>query len=165
MEKRPLLDAGSMKTNAIRIIESKKIVFTTVEYAYDEDDLNAVGVADAIGAPPEIVFKTLVARNDKNAILVFVIPSDFELDLKKAAAAACSKNVAMLKAKELLPATGYIRGGCSPFGMKKLFPTFIDETAQLHDKISVSAGIRGMQVYLAPTDLIALVAGTFADLT
>jgi Cys-tRNA(Pro)/Cys-tRNA(Cys) deacylase len=154
-----------MKTNAIRILEAKEIAHATATYDYDEDELNAVSVANAIGAPPETVFKTLVARNDKNVFLVFVIPGNFELNLKKAATASHSKSVEMLKVKELLPVTGYIRGGCSPIGMKKLFPTYIDETAQLHDKIYISAGIRGMQVCLSPSDLLTAVDGTFADLT
>jgi len=154
-----------MKTNAIRILESKRIAHTTAAYHYDEDDLNAVSVATAIGAPPETVFKTLVARNDKNLFLVFVIPGNFELNLKKAALASHSKNVVMLTVKELLPVTGYIRGGCSPIGMKKLFPTYMDETAQLHDRIYISAGVRGMQVYLSPADLLNLVEGTLSDLT
>jgi Cys-tRNA(Pro)/Cys-tRNA(Cys) deacylase len=154
-----------MKTNAIRILESKGIAHTTAAYDYNEEDLNAVSVAHSIGALPETVFKTLVARNDRNAISVFVIPGNFELDLKKAAICSHSKSVEMLKVKDLLPLTGYIRGGCSPIGMKKLFPTFIDETARLHDQIYVSAGIRGMQVSLSPLDLLKAVEGTFADLT
>jgi Cys-tRNA(Pro)/Cys-tRNA(Cys) deacylase len=155
----------SMKTNAIRILESKRIPHTIAIYDYDEEDLNALSVANSIGAPPETVFKTLVALNDKNVIMVFVIPGNFELNLKKAATSSHSRSVEMLKVKDLLPVTGYIRGGCSPVGMKKLFPTFIDETAQLHDKIYVSAGIRGMQVCLSPLDLLNAVEGTFSDLT
>lgn len=120
---------------------------------------------DSIGALPETVFKTLVARNDKNEFLVFVIPGNFELNLKKAAKASHSKRVEMIKVKELLAVTGYIRGGCSPIGMKKSFPTFIDETARLHDKIYVSAGIRGMQICLSWLDLLNAAEGTFADLT
>jgi Cys-tRNA(Pro)/Cys-tRNA(Cys) deacylase len=154
-----------MKTTAIRILESKGIAHSTARYDYDEEDLNAVGVANSIGAPPETVFKTLVARNDKNTFLVFVIPGNFDLNLKKAAVASHSKSVEMLKVKELLTVTGYIRGGCSPIGMKKPFPTYIDETAQLHDKIYVSAGVRGMQACLSPSDLLTAVEGTFVDLT
>lgn len=154
-----------MKTNAIRILESKGIAHSTATYDYDEEDLNAVSVANSIGALPEMVFKTLVARNDKNEIMVFVIPGNFELNLKKAATVARSKSVELLKVKELLPVTGYIRGGCSPIGMKKPFPTFIDETALLHEKIYVSAGVRGMQVCLSPSDLLDVTEGIFADLT
>jgi Cys-tRNA(Pro)/Cys-tRNA(Cys) deacylase len=154
-----------MKTNAIRILESKGIAHSTATYYYDEENLDAVSVADSIGVPAETVFKTLVARNDRNEIMVFVIPGNFELNQKKAAIASHSKSVEMLKVKDLLPITGYIRGGCSPIGMKKLFPTFVDETAQLHDRIYVSAGVRGMQVTLSPLDLLNAVEGTFADLT
>lgn len=154
-----------MKTNVVRILEAKGIEHTTAAYTYDEEDLNAVTVAASIGAAPETVFKTLVARNNKNMVFVFVIPGNFELDLKKAAAASQSKSIEMVRMKELFPLTGYIRGGCSPIGMKKLFPTFIDETAQLHEKIYISAGMRGMQVCLSPLDLAKVVQATFADLT
>ncbi len=154
----------AMKTNAIRILEAKKIEHTTAAYDYDEEDLNAVTVAHSIGAPPETVFKTLVARNDRNLIFVFVIPGNFELNLKKAASACRSKKVEMVRMKELFPLTGYVRGGCSPIGMKKLFPTFIDETAQLHKTIYISAGVRGLQVRLSHLDLAKVVEGTFADL-
>jgi Cys-tRNA(Pro)/Cys-tRNA(Cys) deacylase len=153
-----------MKTNAIRILESQGIVHTTADYEYDEEDLNAVTVANSIGVLPETVFKTLVTRNDKNAIIVFIIPGNFELSLKKAATASHSKKIEMIRMKELLPLTGYIRGGCSPIGMKKPFPTFVDETAQLHEKIYISAGIRGMQIGLSPLDLVKVVEGTLADL-
>jgi Cys-tRNA(Pro)/Cys-tRNA(Cys) deacylase len=153
-----------MKTNAIRILESKEIVHNKATYDYDEENLDAISVAASIGALPETVFKTLVARNDRNEIMVFVIPGNFELNLKKAATASHSKSVEMLMVKDLLPVTGYIRGGCSPIGMRKLFPTFIDETAQLHEKIYVSAGARGMQVYLSPLDLLKITEGTFSDL-
>lgn len=154
-----------MKTNAIRILESKGIAHTTALYDCDEAALDAVTVAGSIGALPETVFKTLVARNDRNEIIVFVIPGNFELNLKKAAASSHSKSVEMVKVKELLPLTGYIRGGCSPIGMKKLFPTFIDETALLHERIYVSAGLRGVQVCLSPPDLLDAVDGIFGDLT
>jgi Cys-tRNA(Pro)/Cys-tRNA(Cys) deacylase len=153
-----------MKTNAIRILESKGIDFTFAEYECDEA-IDAVAVASAIGAAPETVFKTLAARSDRNEILVFVIPGNFELNLKKAAKASGVKSVSMLAVRELQPTTGYIRGGCSPVGMKKHFPTFIDETAQLHGRIYVSAGVRGMQVCLSPTDLAAAAEASFADLT
>ena len=153
-----------MKTNAIRILETENITHATAEYDYDEEDLNAISVANAICVPPEIVFKTLVARTDKNVVIVFVIPGNFELNLKKAAAASQSKSVEMLKVKELFPLTGYIRGGCSPIGMKKLFPTYIDETAQLYNKIYISAGVRGIQISLSPMDLAEISKATFADL-
>jgi Cys-tRNA(Pro)/Cys-tRNA(Cys) deacylase len=154
-----------MKTNAIRMLESKGIAHTTASYDYDDETLDAIHVASSIGAPPETVFKTLVARNDRHEPMVFVIPGNFELNLKKAAISSHSKGVEMLKVRELLPLTGYIRGGCSPIGMKKAFPTFIDETAQLHERIYVSAGVRGVQVCLSPLDLKDAVGGSFADLT
>jgi len=153
-----------LKTNAVRILESKNIVHSTVEYESDENEIDAVSVANKIGAEPETVFKTLVARNERNELLVFVIPGNFELNLKKAAKASGSKSIELIKVKELQPLTGYIRGGCSPIGMKKLFPTFIDETAQLNEKIYCSAGVRGMQLHLSPTDLLGVVEGEFCDL-
>ncbi|MCL4548960.1 MAG: Cys-tRNA(Pro) deacylase [Bacteroidetes bacterium] len=153
-----------MKTNAIRILEFQNIDHTTIEYQFNEEEIDAVSVAHKIGAEPETVFKTLVARNDENEILVFVIPGSFELNLKKAAKASGSKNIEMIKVKELQPLTGYIRGGCSPIGMKKLFRTFIDETAQLHNKIYCSAGVRGMQINIGPKDLCGVVNAEFADL-
>lgn len=153
-----------MKTNAIRILESKKIAHSTAEYHYNEDDLNAVTVALSIGAPPETVFKTLVARSDRGEINVFLIPGNFELNLKKAAVCANAKSIEMLKVRELLSVTGYIRGGCSPIGMKKLLPTFIDETARLHEKIFISAGVRGMQISLDPHDLADVTCAVFKDL-
>ncbi len=153
-----------MKTNAIRILESKNISHSTIEYESNEDEIDAISVAHKINAEPEMVFKTLVVRNEKNDLLVFVIPGNFELSLKKAAAASGSKKIEMIKVKELQPLTGYIRGGCSPIGMKKLFPTFIDETAQLYDSIYCSAGIRGMQINLAPIDLAVVAEAQFVDL-
>ena len=153
-----------MKTNAIRILDSKNISHSIIEYQLNEEEQDAVSVANKIGALPETVFKTLVARNDRNEIIVFVIPGNFELNLKKAAKVSGSKSVEMIKVKELQPLTGYIRGGCSPIGMKKLFRTFIDETAQLYDNIYCSAGMRGMQVNLSPIDLASLVDAEFVDL-
>jgi Cys-tRNA(Pro)/Cys-tRNA(Cys) deacylase len=153
-----------MKTNAIRILESQNIPHSTFEYEFQEEEIDAVSVAHKIKAEPETVFKTLVARNEKNEILVFVIPGNFELNLKKAAKASGSKSIEMIKVKELQPITGYIRGGCSPIGMKKLFPTYIDETAQLHEQIYCSAGIRGMQLNLSPIDLAVVTEALFNDL-
>lgn len=153
------------KTNAVRLIEQAKISYRCTEYSYDENDLSGLHAAEAIGMPPEQVFKTLVARGDKRGILVFCIPVCCELDLKKAAKAAGDKKVEMLPMKELLPLTGYIRGGCSPIGMKKAYPTFIDETAVLSDQIAVSAGVRGQQLILSPDDLIHYADMTVCDLT
>ena len=154
----------TMKTNAIRILESKNISHSAIEYESNEEEIDAISVAHKIGAEPETVFKTLVARNEKNELLVFVIPGNFELNLKKAASASSSKKIEMIKVKELQQLTGYIRGGCSPIGMKKLFPTFIDETAQLYEKIYCSAGIRGMQLNISPNDLLTVSNAKFADL-
>ncbi len=153
------------KTNAVRILERESISFQLVEYEVDENNLDAVSLADKIGAVRESVFKTLVARCDGKNISVFCIPGNTELNLKKAAKSTGHKKVELIKVKELLPLTGYIRGGCSPLGMKKSFPTFIDETAQLFDKIYVSAGIRGMQIFLPPEDLKKITGALFVDLT
>ncbi|MBI5730890.1 MAG: Cys-tRNA(Pro) deacylase [Ignavibacteriales bacterium] len=153
-----------MKTNAIRILESKNISHSIIEYKSNDEEIDAVSVANKIGALPETVFKTLVARNDLNEIIVFVIPGNFELNLKKAAKASDSKSVEMIKTKELQPLTGYIRGGCSPIGMKKQYRIFIDETARLFNKIYCSAGLRGIQVNLSPSDLALLINADFTDL-
>ncbi len=153
------------KTNAIRILESKNISFDIKEYEIDENDLSGESVAEKIGANQEEVFKTLVAKGDKTGYCVFCIPVNFELNLKKAAKASGNKSVELIKVKELFPLTGYVRGGCSPIGMKKLFPTYIDETAQLFDKIFISAGIRGMQIHINPEDLKSLIDAEFFDLT
>lgn len=152
------------KTNAVRILESRNFKFETREYEVSEDEIDAVSVANKIGAPPEIVFKTLVAKGDKTGFVVFVIPGNAELNLKKAAAASGNKSVEMIKAKDLLAVTGYIRGGCSPIGMLKKYPTFIEETSQLFDYIFFSAGIRGMQIVLPPSDLADVTDAVFADL-
>ena len=153
------------KTNAVRLVEQAGLPYRCTEYAYDENDLSGAHAAEAIGMPPEQVFKTLVARGDKHGIVVFCIPVCCELDLKKAAKAVGDKKIEMVHMKELLPLTGYIRGGCSPNGMKKNYPTFIDETAQLYDEIAVSAGMRGQQLILAPDDLINYADMTVCDLT
>lgn len=152
-------------TNAMRLLTRAKIPFRTAEYAYDEQDLSGTHAAQAIGMPPEQVFKTLVARSDKGEIWVFCIPVCCELDLKKAAKAAHCKKIEMVHVKELLGLTGYIRGGCSPVGMKKKFPTFLDETATLYDEIAVSAGLRGQQILLSPQALAEYCQGTFVDIT
>lgn len=152
------------KTDAIRILESHKINFDIVEYEVDENDLTGETVAEKIGFSHEEVFKTLVAKGDKSGYCVFCIPVNFELNLKKAAKASNNKSVELIKVKELFPLTGYIRGGCSPIGMKKQFPTFIDETAQLFEKIFVSAGVRGMQLHINPDDLKNLISAEYDDL-
>ena len=153
------------KTNVTRLLTQAGIAFATAEYAFDESDLSGTHAADAIGMPQEQIFKTLVARSGKNSLYVFCIPVCCTLDLKKAARAAGEKSIEMLHVNELLPMTGYIRGGCSPIGMKKKYPTFFEETAQLYDRIGVSAGQRGCQILLSPEELVAYVGGTYADLT
>lgn len=153
------------KTNAVRLIEQAGISFREGFYEFDENDLNGRHAADAIGMPQEQVFKTLVARGDKQGILVFCIPVCCELDLKKAAKAAGDKKIELVHVKELLGLTGYIRGGCSPVGMKKKYPTFLDETAILYDEIAVSAGARGHQMILNPEDLSSYVQAELVDLT
>ena len=152
------------KTNAVRLVEQAGIPCREEFYEFDEKDLNGNHAAEAIGKPAEEVFKTLVARGERTGINVFCIPVCFELDLKKAAKAAGDKNMAMIPVKELLGLTGYIRGGCSPVGMKKKYPTFMDETAQLYDEIAVSAGARGHQMLLNPEELARLVGAKFVDL-
>ena len=152
------------KTNVIRILEANKIHHTIHNYDVDED-LSGITVANKIGVEPESVFKTLVTIGDKKYINVFCIPVTAELNLKKAASVCGNKKIEMLKMKDLLLTTGYIRGGCSPIGMKKKFPTYIDETTQLFKKIYVSAGIRGMQVCISPLDLQKITGAVFTDLT
>lgn len=153
------------KTNAMRLLDASGLKYRTASYEYDESDLSGVHAAEAIGMPPEQVFKTLVTRGDKTGILVFVIPVAEELDLKKAASVSQNKRVDMIHVKELLGLTGYIRGGCSPIGMKKKYPTYIDETAILFDEISVSAGMRGQQIILNPQVLTDFTQAVQTDLT
>ena len=153
------------KTNAMRLLTQAKIPFRAAEYDFDENDLNGMHAAEGIGMPPEQIFKTLVAHGEKHGYCVFCIPVCRELDLKKAAQAAQEKKIELIPVKQLLPVTGYIRGGCSPIGMKKHFPTFIDETAILYDEIGVSAGQRGAQVLLNPESLCDYVGAEFCDLT
>ena len=152
------------KTNAIRLLEKAKIPFETKEYEVDESDLSGTHVAECVNLPPEIVFKTLVARGDKNGLCVFCIPCAEELDLKKAAKVSGNKKIEMLPLKELLPTTGYIRGGCSPVGMKKKLPTFVHSTAVNYEKFAVSGGARGIQLFLSPNDLISFVGASCEDI-
>lgn len=145
------------KTNAARLLDAAGIAYELVPYAVDENNLAADHVAEQLGEDIEQVFKTLVLRGDRNGFFVCVIPGNFEVDLKVAAQISGNKNCEMLHVKELLPTTGYIRGGCSPIGMKKPFPTFIHESALLYDYIYVSAGIRGLQLKIDPQALIDFV--------
>jgi len=152
-------------TNAMRLLTQAGIPFETSEYPVDESDLSGVHAAEMLGVDADCVFKTLVVRGERKGICVFVIPVAEELDLKKCAAAMGDKKAEMIHVKELLGLTGYIRGGCSPIGMKKKYPTFIDEIATLFDRVYVSAGLRGQQLIINPEDLRAYTDGTFADLT
>jgi Cys-tRNA(Pro)/Cys-tRNA(Cys) deacylase len=153
------------KTNAVRLLEQAGIPFTTREYPVNEGALDAVSVARSLGAEPERVFKTLVTVSDSRLHFVFCLPGSAELDLKKAARATGARRIGMLPLRELQPLTGYVHGGCSPIGMKKSLPTWIDETAELYDTIYISGGARGLQVEISPADLIALVGATCADVT
>ena len=151
-------------TNAMRLLKQAGIAFETSEYEVDESDLSGIHAAQMLGIDPDCMFKTLVARGEKKGVCVFCIPVAEELDLKKCAAVIGDKKVEMIHVKDLLGLTGYIRGGCSPIGMKKKYPTWIDETAILFDRIYVSAGLRGQQLILAPDDLSNYVGGIYADL-
>jgi Cys-tRNA(Pro)/Cys-tRNA(Cys) deacylase len=152
------------KTNAMRQLDSAGIEYEMGEYEYDESDLSGVHAAEALGVSEDEVFKTLVTRGDDNLLFVFVIPSGATLDLKKAAQVSGNKKIEMIHVKEIFDLTGYIRGGCSPIGMKKQFKTFIHETAPNYEKIFVSAGKVGMQIELLPDDLIKTVGCTIADI-
>ena len=155
----------SAKTNAIRLVEKAGIPYEEKFYEYDESDLSGIHAAQVLGMPEEQVFKTLVARGERTGINVFCIPVCSELDLKKAAKAAGDKNMELIHVKELLGLTGYIRGGCSPVGMKKKYPTYIDELCQLSDTIALSAGERGHQIIVPPLPIAALLDAKLADLT
>ena len=158
-------DDMATKTNAVRLVEQAGIPCREQFYEFDESGLSGTHAAQAIGMPPEQVFKTLVARGEKTGINVFCIPVCCELNLKKAAKAAGDKNMELVAVKELLGLTGYIRGGCSPVGMKKKYPTFLDETCVLWEEIAVSAGARGHQMILPPEKLAELVSAKLVDLT
>lgn len=152
------------KTNAARLLDAAAIDYELIPYEVDENDLGAQHIADQLGENIEQVFKTLILQGDKTGNLVCVIPGAEEVDLKKAAKVSGNKKVDLIPMKELLPTTGYIRGGCSPVGMKKPFPTFIDETCILYDYIYVSAGVRGLQFKIDPQALMAFVGAEAVDL-
>lgn len=152
------------KTNAVRLVQQAGFPCEEAFYDYDENDLNGNHAATAMGIPAEQVFKTLVAKGPRTGVNVFCIPVCCELDLKLAAKAAGDKSMEMLPVKELLNTTGYIRGGCSPVGMKKKYPTFIDETCQLHETIAVSAGERGHQMLIPYQAIIELSGATLSDI-
>ena len=152
------------KTNAARILDNLGIDYEIKTYEVDEENLSAVHVAETAGLNIDTVFKTLVARGDKTGVIMAVIGGGEELNLKSLAKASGNKSVEMIAMKELLPLTGYVRGGCSPLGAKKNYPVFLDSKATLQEKISVSAGMRGMQLILSPQDLIKATNATVADL-
>lgn len=152
------------KTNAARLLDAKSINYELAEYEVNEDDLSAVSLAKKIGQDVEQIFKTLVLRGDKTGVFVCVVPGDTEVDLKKAAKVSGNKNCAMVHQKELLGLTGYIRGGCSPLGMKKPYPIYIHETCQLFDLIYISAGQRGLQLKLNPNDLVLMTGAEVCDI-
>jgi Cys-tRNA(Pro)/Cys-tRNA(Cys) deacylase len=147
------------KTNAARILDAAGVHYELRNYEVDEDDLSAPLVAQKIGLPAEQVFKTLVARGDRNGVLMACIPANTELDLKALAAASGNKKIELVPVKEVLGLTGYIRGGVSPVGTRKPYPFYLDETADLWDVISVSAGVRGTQMLIAPDDLVRVTDG------
>lgn len=156
---------GVEKTNVMRLLDQAGIPYEAREYQVDEKDLSGSHAADVMGEDHDSVFKTLVLKGERTGYLVCCIPVDEELDLKKAARAVGDKKVEMLPMKDLLGVTGYIRGGCSPVGMKKKFPTYIEETAVLFDRIAVSAGMRGKQILVSPEALAEYVDGVFISLT
>lgn len=157
-------DFMATKTNAVRLVEQAGYSCKEAFYAYDENDLNGNHAALAMGLPPEQVFKTLVTRGARTGINIFCIPVCCELDLKKAAKAAGDKSIEMLHMKDLLATTGYIRGGCSPIGMKKKYPTYIDETCELFDTIAVSAGERGHQMQIPYDAIVQLCNAVITDI-
>lgn len=152
------------KTNVMRLLDAANIPYRVQEYQVDDHHVSGAQVAQQTNMDPDTVFKTLVTRGDKTGIQVFCIPVNCELDLKKAATVSKNKKVEMVPMKDILGLTGYIRGGCSPIGMKKKYPTYIDETVVLFDEIAVSAGVRGAQVILNSTHLCQFVEGTLWDL-
>ena len=152
------------KTNAARLLDRAKIEYTLVPYTVDENNLAATHVAEELGEDIATVFKTLVLKGDKTGHFVCVIPGDKEVDLKAAARVSGNKKADLIPMKELLPTTGYIRGGCTPIGMKKPFPTFIHSTCLLYDTIYISAGVRGLQIAISPQNLIDFVGAAVAEL-
>jgi Cys-tRNA(Pro)/Cys-tRNA(Cys) deacylase len=152
------------KTNAMRLVEKSGAPYELCSYEYDEKSMDAVSAAKRLSVSAESVFKTLVTRNDKGEIFVFCIPGNCELDLKKAAKTAGSKRVELVKVRELLALTGYVRGGCSPIGMKRTFPICIDESATISDWIYINAGARGLQLKIQPSDLANILDAEFADI-
>ena len=153
------------KTNAMRILESLAIEYELLAYAWDEEHLDAVHASINTGLPSEQVFKTIVMQNSDNEVFVFCLPADFSVSLKKARALTGSKDIDLIKMENLQNLTGYIRGGCSPLGMRKHFPTFIEELALLQEHIYVSAGLKGFQLKIKPDDLVKAAGASFTDFT
>ena len=158
------MDKNIKKTNAARLLDQMKVAYDLIPYEVDENDLGAQHIAEQLGQPIERLFKTLVLRGDKLGLFVCVIPGAEEVDLKKAAKVTGNKKVEMIHVKELLPLTGYIRGGCSPIGMKKALPTWFHESIVQYDHVFCSAGQRGLQFRIAPRDLIDAARGQLADI-
>ena len=154
-----------MKTNAARILDQLKISYELRVYEVTEDELDAVSVARKVNMPPEATFKTLVARGDKTGVILACVPGNMELDMKKFAAVTGNKKIELVAVKEIQSLTGYIRGGVSPLGSKKKYPLFLDQSALNHERISVSAGQRGMQIILSPDELQRAAQATLVDLT
>ncbi len=156
--------AKNLKTNVARLMDKAKVTYELVPYEVDESDLGAQHLADTLGEDVRQVFKTIVLRGDKTGHLVCVVPGNLEVDLKKAAKASGNKKIEPLPLKELLPTTGYIRGGCSPIGMKKPFPTYFHTTIADFSEVFVSAGVRGVQLKINPEDLLRVTGGRVADI-
>lgn len=156
--------AKGTKTNALRLLDKAGIEYSTRTYIVDENDLSATHIAGQLGEDIKCVFKTLVLRGERTGLFVCVVPGDAEVDLKKAAAAAGDKKADLIPMKDLLANVGYIRGACSPVGMKKLLPTFFDNSVLAHPKVYLSAGMRGMQMYVVPGDIINYIGAKTADI-
>ena len=157
--------SGKAKTNAMRRLDAAKIPYEIKEYVPDEDDLSGVNIASQIGLDPSVVFKTLVTRGDRTGITVFCIPADLEIDLKTAASVTGNKRLEMLHTSELPATVGYVRGACSPIGMKKNFPVFIDHSALEHEKITVSSGMKGMQLLINSKELVEFIGAELCAVT
>lgn len=152
------------KTNAARLLDKAGVAYELIPYVVDEEHLDAVHIAEQLGEAVETVFKTLVLKGDRTGYFVCVIPADCEVDLKAAAKISGNKKADLIPMKELLPVTGYVRGGCSPIGMKKAFPIFVHSSALDQDTICISAGVRGLQLRIVPTHLIAFIGATVASI-
>lgn len=153
------------KTNAMRILEALSIEYEVLCYAWDEEHLDAVHASIRAGLPSEQVFKTIVMQNSDNEVFVFCLPAEFSVSLKKARALTHSRDIDLIKIENLQAITGYIRGGCSPLGMRKHFPTFVEELALLEEHVYISAGVRGFQLKITPKDLVKAAGASFADFT